>query len=121
MPELVLIRGLPGSGKSTLARSMADTHCHVEADQFFEKDGKYIFIPEKIAEAHVWCQNRTKSLLDQGFDVVVSNTFTRKWEMDPYFNMGYMVRVIVAKGNYNSVHGVPPAAIERMRSRWEDV
>lgn len=121
MAELVLIRGLPGSGKSTLARKMADTHCHVEADKYFERQGDgYVFNPKDLPAAHAWCQKQTKELLDSGFNVVVSNTFTQKWEMEPYLKMGYPVKIITATGNYNNIHGVPPETIERMKARWED-
>lgn len=122
--ELVLIRGLPGSGKSTLAKSMAG-HMHYEADMYFMNDGDYKFDPKLISDAHKWCQWWTKDNLLRNYSVVVSNTFTQKWEMQPYFDMaaelGVPVRVIEATGNFQNIHGVPEAAIERMRARWEEL
>lgn len=123
--ELVLIRGLPGSGKSTLAKSMP-THRHIEADMFFVKPYVgYEFDSRKLREAHGWCQTITSDLLREGRCVVVSNTFTQKWEMQPYFDMAAAlnvpVRVIEATGNFKNVHGVPAEAIERMRARWESI
>lgn len=126
--ELVLIRGLPGSGKSTLAKNLQDEggvpYFHVEADMFFtDKEGNYIFEGSKIAEAHDWCQKHTAISLEDGKNTVVSNTFSRLWEMEPYFNMAFLlnvpVRVLEATGNYPNVHNCSSEVIERMRNRWE--
>lgn len=63
--------------------------------------------------------------LARGISCVVANTFTRRWEMQPYFDAakeaGVPVRVIEAKGKWKNCHGVPAYAIERMRDRWESV
>lgn len=121
--ELVLIRGIPGSGKSTIARSMHG-YSHFEADQFFMRDGEYKFDPSKISQAHQQCISNSNAALMNGNDCVVSNTFTRHWEMKPYIEMakkiGASVRIIVATGRYKNCHGVPEEAIQRMLDRWED-
>lgn len=122
--QLVLIRGLPGSGKSTLAKAFHG-HNHYEADMFFvNENGRYFFNPEKIKEAHSWCQLMTKAALKDGKDVVVSNTFTQHWELKPYLDIAKeanaKVAIIVAKGNFKSVHNVPNAVIASMQQRWED-
>lgn len=122
MAELVIVRGLPGSGKSTLARGMVGFE-HIEADMYFidPDTGEYCFNHAEVGRAHDWCQKMTKKALADGRSVVVSNTFTMAWEMKPYFDMGYPVRVITCKGRWQNVHGVPPEVITRMAERWEPV
>ena len=122
--ELVLIRGLPGSGKSTMAKSMAG-YDHYEADMFFVRDGEYRYDAVRIKDAHEWCQRKAREALADGKRVVVSNTFTRRFEMEPYFVMarafGAGLRIVEATGKWENVHGVPEEVVERMRKRWEHV
>lgn len=121
--KLILIRGLPGSGKSTQAKQLKN-FTHVEADMFFELQGKYKFDPTKIKEAHAWCQNKTKLALAEGKDVVVSNTFTQHWEMEKYKQFAQEFKaeleIVTATGNWPNVHGVPETKIQEMKLRWED-
>ncbi len=118
---LVLCRGLPGSGKSTKAGVLAEIGFqHFEADMYFERDGNYRYDSTRIREAHEWCQQVTREALGRGQNVVVSNTFTRVSEMNPYFEMGAgNIRVIEAKGRWKNVHGVPSEVVQKMASRWE--
>jgi len=122
MAELVLIRGIPGSGKSTMAKRDFPNHAHVEADMYFEDEfGNTNFDGSKLKDAHRWCEEITRKLIESGRDTVVSNTFTRIWEMEPYFHMGAdEVKVVEATGNWKNVHGVPESTIKRMRDRYEE-
>lgn len=122
MADLLLIRGLPGSGKSTLARKIvaaAGFH-HYEADMFFMLRGEYHFDGERLKESHEWCQRMTRRALANGFNVVVSNTFSRLWEMRPYLEMPARITVIRCEGDYGNVHGVPAEVVERMAARFEN-
>jgi predicted kinase len=125
--KLILIRGLPGSGKSTLARKLAaelDAK-HFEADMFFEMDtGEYRFDPLQLSDAHQWCFSQTKKWLKRKRVVIVSNTFVQHWEMQRYLDLskkeGIPVEIHICKGEYQSIHGVPLATIEKMRRQWQD-
>jgi len=120
MSEMIIIRGLPGSGKTTMAKQIYSEHVLCEADQFFEVNGVYCYDPAKIREAHKWCQKKAYKELKKGNDVVVANTFVRVWEMKPYLDMGFKVQVMVATGNFKSIHQVPGNVVRRMRDQFED-
>lgn len=126
--HLLLIRGLPGSGKSTIAKMICDNRFfwhHVEADMFMlSTTGEYEYSPQRLAMAHERCKQKAFELLSDGVSVVVSNTFTRKWEMEPYIAMvqhfpHIAVSIMTANGNFQNIHGVPAEKIEAMRQRWE--
>lgn len=122
MSELVLIRGVPGSGKTTMAKRMvADglADVHFETDDWFTSGGVYRFDPAKLTQNHAKCQEATRAALAQGKTVVVSNTFTRRWEMDGYYAMGYPTREVVATGKWENTHGVPANKVQAMRDRFE--
>ena len=123
MPVLTIIRGLPASGKSTLAKKL---NClHLEADMFFVHNELYCYDASKVEAAHLWCQRMALHSLLLGCDVVVSNTFTRKWELDPYFQIakesGSRVEIYRTTGSYIGLHNVPTEVVEAMRSRFENV
>lgn len=125
---LIIVRGLPGAGKSTMAeklvRSGAAVH-HFEADMYFVQNGEYKFDSSKLNDAHEWCRKMVMTSLRNGHNTVVSNTFVRKWEVEPYINMcnglGIDYVIIEANGEYDSVHNVPEETIKRMRLNWEKV
>lgn len=126
---LYIVRGIPGSGKSTFAKTLGGTH--FETDEFFMVDGEYKFDPTKLKEAHRWCQDsvNTAMILNHtaGLNnvIVVSNTFTQGWEMEPYFQMadtyGYKVFSVIVENRHGGIntHGVPEDKLQVMRDRFE--
>lgn len=119
---LYIIRGIPGSGKSTLAKQLLADNLiddYFEADMYFERNGRYQFNSLEIQKAHQWCFQRTKQALGKGRNVAVSNTFTRKWEYERYFDLVDDVMIITCTGNYQNVHGVPEEVVKKMAARFE--
>jgi predicted kinase len=121
---LTICRGIPGSGKSTFAKTLGGQH--YEADMFFiDEEGNYKFDVTKIKEAHQWCQSIVKTdMILEYPKIVVSNTSTEEWEMEPYFTLakeyGYTVFTIVVENRHGGVnqHGVPEDKLEQMRNRF---
>ena len=135
MKTLYIIRGIAGSGKTTFANTIVDSIAVCEADQYFvdKETGEYKFNPDEIKIAHQWCkdevENRMKYNQDTyGLDyseIVVSNTFTQEWEMDPYFKLaekyGYRVFSLIVENRHGgkNTHGVPDEKVEAMKNRFQ--
>lgn len=132
MKRLTIIRGAPGSGKSTLANRLIsdwinadiDFSAH-EADSWMtDEAGNYRFDPTKLAYCHSRCQQRVCGAMYFGDnEIVVSNTSTKLWEIEPYLVLAriwnYEVRIIHTVGNYGNVHGVPEDKVQKMRDDYE--
>lgn len=121
---LILLRGIPGSGKTTFSKTIGGLH--FEADNYFMIDDVYEFIPSKIKDAHRYCQESVEVNMMRGEEnIVVSNTFTQEWEMEPYFEMatqyGYKVFSIIVENRHGNVnlHNVPTEKLESMRNRFQ--
>lgn len=131
--ELILLRGLPGSGKSTLAHLITNEFSICEADKFFtDKEGNYNFDATKLSQAHNWCKEQVEirmgdNQVNEQFypKIVVSNTFTKEWEISEYFDLakkyGYRVHSIIVENRHGGVnqHGVPAEKLEQMKNRFE--
>lgn len=127
--KLYIVRGIPGSGKTTFAKTLGGVH--FEADQYFMVDGEYKFDVTKLKNAHSWCQTQVINAMLLNYTaninnvIVVSNTFTQEWEMEPYIEMakewGYTVFTIIVENRHGgtNVHGVPEDKLEIMRNRFE--
>lgn len=129
MKDLILIRGVSGSGKSTFAHVIAKSICNViSADDYFinAKTGKYEFDKSKLNKAHTYCQKKTEKNMVRGDDmIIVANTFTREWEMKPYYDLAkkynYRVFSIIVENRHGETnkHGVSDDYIQIMRNRFE--
>lgn len=124
MKTLYIIRGLPGSGKSTLAAKMAKelNAFHYEADMYFMRDGVYVFEGNRIPAAHEWCFRQVEDCMFNDADVIVSNTFTRWFEIEEYIETAmradYAVKIIHCTGKWKSVHDISEKILQKMADRW---
>lgn len=133
-PKILFInRGLPGSGKSTLAKQLGQGGAVFSTDEFFMKEGRYVFNPSMLGTAHAWNLKRATEAMQKGITpIVIDNTNTTAKEIRPYAQAaaqyGYKVEMrepdtpwkfdvdeLVKK----NTHGVPRDAIERMLNRWQ--
>lgn len=127
MKVLTIIRGVSGSGKSTLANAIASYYGtdFVEADQYFTKEGGfYDFDASKLKDAHKWCKEYVEVCMqDKQQNIIVSNTFTRRWEYEPYLdlasNYGYTVQTIIVDAPFDNVHDVPFEVVMKQKERFE--
>jgi predicted kinase len=123
---LTIIRGVSGAGKTTVAKALAEVLMveYFEADMYFMRDGTYQFDASLLGRAHAWCKRMVGCELEVGRSVIVSNTFTRVWELKPYLDMADMfgadVQVIEVQGDFPNHHDVPKVVVTKMRNRWED-
>ncbi len=129
---LILLRGVPGSGKSTMARRIVDetpngAAIHFEADMYFSRTGEYVFDPAALPEAHGWCQESVLNALKNPAieTVVVSNTFIKRWEVEPYLKMAKElgINVVIRRMTtlFSNLHGVPENRVKGMLSAMEAV
>lgn len=137
--DLILLRGLPGSGKSTMAKIIggelfeADTYFMVyknpdtgEITERHRWDGVYEFDHSLIKQAHEDCLNRVeKSMVWKHGRICVSNTFTKEWHMEKYYELAkkwkYRVHSLIVEnrhGNEN-IHNVPKETIYNMMKNFE--
>jgi predicted kinase len=125
--QLIILRGASGSGKSTLARSMHHTFelsVICSTDDYFMKDGEYVFNPKLLTEAHRANQDKVESCMLRSVPmIIVDNTNIQKWTYQAYIKLaetyGYEVKFVVCDGEYENRHGVPKDKVEKMRASFE--
>ena len=127
--KLYLIRGVPGSGKSTYAEEVfVKKHgfVHLENDQYlFDKDGKYVWTPERAKVAMQQCYNDAAKALAEGKDVVVTNVFMTLKSTKKYFLLAKKhnaeFKIFRKDKNYGNVHNVPKKTLERFSMMFQDI
>ena len=133
--ELLLVIGIPGSGKSTIAKKIKDAAERSmngpinirETDEYLVDPytHEYHFDPSKLSEYHSECQKGVERDLEDGINVICSNTNLTKWERKPYFDIArrtnsYM-SIIIMRNDYGNVHGVPREKLEQMKAKFQEV
>lgn len=143
LKRVTIMRGLPGSGKSTWIQNnikgarMFSCVYTVSADLYFMENGKYVFNPLKLGEAHRSCLRAFVDLVVMPWDpslptceIVVDNTNMRVDEMLPYIRIAeaynipiQVVHLIVSPETSfeRNLHGVPNGSIRRMAERFQSI
>lgn len=141
MGKMIIMRGIPGSGKSTkvkeILKEMPDAKVFSTDNYWLRPDGTYDFNPKLIGQAHQWNQREAKVACRTDCPVIViDNTNTQEWEMEPYTAMAkrfdYEVEIKAVHGKdltptevqeyaERNTHGVPLKTVKAMYDRWEVV
>lgn len=136
MSKLFIIRGIPGSGKSTTAAHLKshlikfgyteNDIVHAEADMYFmDEAGNYNFDASKLGIAHEICFNTIETALKENKVAIVSNTFVDAKSVEKYIKLAnkYDAELTIYRRatEFNSIHNVPKAAIDRMRENFADI
>lgn len=125
-----MLRGLPGSGKSTLAAVLSEQGkypiCSVDSYFTDPVTGEYYFDYRQNHNAYRQCEEQARDMVRQGVaKVLVDNTFTMEWEMEPYFKLaaefGYRVFVVTVENRHGQVniHGVTQEQLEKMAAKYQ--
>lgn len=127
---LILLRGLPGSGKTRLAKILSEQGKYpvYSVDDYFTnpKTGDYQFDFKNNHLAYKQCEEQTKqSMQNQVSKIIVHNTFTMDWELDPYFKLAsefnYTLFVVTVE-NYHqnpNTHGVSSEQLKKMEEKYK--
>ena len=128
--NLILLRGVSGAGKSTVAELFIDATI-ISTDDFFMVDGEYKFDANSLIENHLKCTVKAEQAMhiahveDVMHTLVIHNTFTKDWEMQPYLVLAdkyrYMVHTLIVENRHGSesIHDVPQPAVDAQRERFE--
>ncbi len=128
--NLILLRGLPGSGKSTLAKILSEggKYSVFSVDDFFTdtETNEYLFDFSKNHLAYKQCEDNTlKGMLQAEEKIIIHNTFTMDWELEPYFKLAtkyeYNVFVVTVE-NYHqqgNIHSVTNEQLQKMAEKYK--
>jgi predicted kinase len=128
--SLILLRGLPGSGKSTLAHVLSENGKYpvLSVDNYFTHPltGEYHFQFEKNHLAYKECEVHTMKKMESNCEkILVANTFTMEWEMEPYFKLSarynYRIFVITVENRHgkNNIHNISKDQLEKMADKYQ--
>lgn len=126
--HLILLRGLPGAGKSTFARLISENGAYPTFsvdDYFTDEQGNYHFNFAENYKAYSQCLKHTESaIIARHSKVIVHNTFTMDWELEPYFKLSetYGCRLyVMTLENYHhkhNVHNISEEQIQKMAEKY---
>jgi hypothetical protein len=99
MKQCHVYQAISGAGKTTHHKEHFPHARVYTTDNFFMKDGEYLFDSKKLGEAHDWNFRQFIIGCETGEpEIVVDNTNTSVWEIAPYIRVaeihGYEVTII---------------------------
>ncbi len=128
--SIILLRGLPGSGKSTLAMVLSEHGKYpvTAIDDYFTNkvSGEYKFEFQNNHLAYKQCEEQTSNFAKQGAEkIIVDNTFTLAWEMEPYFKIAkennYTLFVVTVEKHHDgkNIHDVSDEQLQKMAEKFK--
>nr|XP_009684899.1 PREDICTED: NEDD4-binding protein 2-like 1 [Struthio camelus australis] len=105
----------------------------LSTDDFFSRNGVYVFEHDFLEDAHKWNQTRADKAMKNGKSlVIIDNTNIHAWEMKPYVMMArensyeVLFREPDTPWKFNvqelarrNIHDVPQQKIQRMKEQYE--
>lgn len=120
--KIIVLRGVSGCGKSTFAaylQSLVPGAVICSADNFFMKDGKYVFDAKLLGEAHTKCRCDYYDALEAGAPlVIVDNTNVRESDLVIYtdlakdFNYDIVSLIVENRHGNKNIHGCPDEKVQ---------
>ena len=124
MATLRIFRGHPGSGKSTSAKQMFPGTLLLENDMFLISDNQYKWSKERVRAGIDLCVKMVKMALENGSDVIIANTFTKRRFIETYRMIaeeyGAKFEVYRCVGNFKNVHGLDDKMVQQFKDAMED-
>ena len=125
--KVIIIRACSNAGKSSFAaylQSLVPGAVICSADNFFMKDGKYVFDAKLLGDAHTKCQCDFYDALEAETPlVIVDNTNVTENDMAKYielakdFNYEIISLVVENRHGNKNIHNVPEASLDKQESR----
>ena len=122
--RLNLFRGAPGSAKSTSVHKMFPGVLLVENDMFHMHNSQYEWKAENMPKAISWCISMVRTALENGMDICVANTFTKRKFVEAYKMIaeeyGADFHVYRCIGKFKNVHGLSEGMVANFEKAMED-
>jgi len=127
--HIILLRGLPGAGKTTFAKLISEnnTYPFFSVDDYFtDENGNYKFDFSENYKAYAACISNTEEAIKSGYTkVIIHNTFTLDWELEPYFKLckkyNCSLFVLTVENFHNGInnHDITAEQVQRMAEKYK--